>query len=154
MLEDVNEENKELQDDMLCSWSFVRDYQTDKLGVNDGRFYTWTNNGGKKGSHDRMRGDGRWVETYEKPRKVKVPEAIEWLMNALGLDLDEAIEEIAEHSEIASYELVKECKYILTGTDGAEYYDVVGTIYKVENVYDFCVVDEDEIEELQLRESE
>jgi hypothetical protein len=84
---------QERQKELLKStqkWDCEHEYSTYHLVHAKDGWYAWTTNGGSLGAYDRMRGDGRWVERYEMPRRVDPDEAKRWLIKHVGMDTDEA----------------------------------------------------------------
>lgn len=69
----------EAKDDMVETWDVRGEYETEYLGIDrDGDWYTWTENGGTRGSFDRTCGDGVWRERPEMPTPISETEAVAW----------------------------------------------------------------------------
>lgn len=81
------------------AWSDKGEYATKHLGVLDGRWYTWSSNGGSRGAHDRTHGSGRWIERHEAPAEIADDEAIDWLVDRADMGHKEAEEEVQQWSE-------------------------------------------------------
>ena len=81
------------QDDCTVIASQTNEYTTSYVGVrpakHNGRDYVrWTNNGGFRGAHDCMQGDGEWRETYELPEEINAGEFLRLALE-YGYDVDE-----------------------------------------------------------------
>ncbi len=84
------------------------EYSTEYLAWDDeaSSFVTWTNNGGTRGAHDRMDGEGKWRERYDMPEEISENEAFAWLCK-YGYEPESAIERLAEVSDMREDDLIE-----------------------------------------------
>lgn len=145
------------QEAMDATWDDEGEFSTDRLGVRGAKWYTWSNNGGTRGAHDRMTSSGRWIEHYEMPQAVEPEAALDWLIERGGLSVEEAVEAMADASpEHSAGDIVRRVGRRVWRHRTSDYtglYRVHGALYAVD-CNDARVVDDDDALEFAVAEND
>lgn len=93
-----NDPAKNAQDSMDQRWRDAGEFSSECLGVRDGEWFAWSENGGTRGAHSREDGSGNWREVYDDPQSISSEAAAAWLVAHGQMDSKQAKEVVEEFS--------------------------------------------------------